>query len=165
MVKYRQATQKPSNVCFTGRGRTGETGGGGTHTEFQCSLRTHTEDGYAATAARTIWQFVGFVWRAQSPPAKTITEPHPPLPRFREKKSFLSSRHETLSPVCLFLHSADQFINQEEDKANWFRSLCRPEPISGCFVFLGFQIFSRLSGAAKSHRVWINKSHFWDSKS
>lgn len=73
MVKYRRATQKPSNVCFTGRGKNGESGK--TPTEFQCSLTIHTEDGYNSAAVQTIWQFVGFFWRAQSPPSKQKKNP------------------------------------------------------------------------------------------
>lgn len=163
MVKYRQATQKPSNVCFTGRGRTGETGGGNSHWVSVFAQNSHRgRIRHRRSNNLTIC-------RIRLTGAKSSCENHywapPPFTSVQRKKSFLSSRHETLSPVCLFLRSADQFINQEEEKVNWFRSLCRPEPASGCFVFLGFQIFSRLSGAAKSHRAWINKSHFWDSKS
>lgn len=119
MVKYRQPTQKPSNVCFTGRGRRMER-----VKKLPLSFSVRTEDGCDSAAVQTIWQFVGFFWRAQSPSAEKLllndtsetgTGKGRPVPLHlgvkvsheaeTQKEKFLVFLTQTLSRVYLFVSS------------------------------------------------------------
>lgn len=63
MVKYRQATQKLTDVCFTGRGRM-EWVKKLPPSDSVCSWFTQRMDN--CSAVQTIWRFVEFLWKCFS---------------------------------------------------------------------------------------------------